>query len=111
MAPGTSCSTPEERDHDTRSERIGERLPRPPHREGPLLGSGIHHDQRVAAVIRSGKATLAARGRLRRKKRARGVIRFITPRAGGLLTGESSCRAGDGIRTRDVQLGKLAFYP
>jgi hypothetical protein len=23
----------------------------------------------------------------------------------------SSCRAGDGIRTHDVQLGKLAFYP
>ena len=23
----------------------------------------------------------------------------------------SSFRAGDGIRTRDVQLGKLAFYP
>ena len=22
-----------------------------------------------------------------------------------------SLRAGDGIRTRDVQLGKLAFYP
>ncbi len=22
-----------------------------------------------------------------------------------------SVRAGDGIRTRDVQLGKLAFYP
>ena len=42
--PGTWLSTPEERDHGTRRERVTEGLPRPLHREGPLLRGGVHYD-------------------------------------------------------------------
>src|SRR6266567_6217475 len=44
--------TPEKRDHGTRRKHITEGLPRPHHREGPLLGGGIDHDQRLGAVVR-----------------------------------------------------------